>query len=38
MEPETLLKLRFLSDLTPGPEGLPLFLLTEIQGRVKSYV
>ena len=31
MEPETLLKLRFLSDLTPGPEGLPLFLLTEIQ-------
>ncbi len=31
MEPEILLKLRFLSDLTPGPEGLPLFLLTDIQ-------
>ncbi|WP_243094947.1 S9 family peptidase [Thermus thalpophilus] len=30
MEPETLLQLRFLSDLTEGPEGLPLFLLTEI--------
>ncbi|GLV48029.1 peptidase S9 [Thermus sp. LT1-2-5] len=30
MEPETLLHLRFLSDLTEGPEGLPLFVLTEI--------
>ncbi|WP_460172129.1 S9 family peptidase [Thermus sp. FJN-A] len=30
MEPEVLGKLRFLSDLTPGPGGLPLFLLTEI--------
>ncbi|WP_248790254.1 hypothetical protein, partial [Escherichia coli] len=24
-------KLRFLSDLTPGPDGFPLFLLTDIQ-------
>ncbi|AEV15614.1 Acylamino-acid-releasing enzyme [Thermus sp. CCB_US3_UF1] len=31
MGPEVLLKVRFLSDLTEGPEGLPLFLLTEIQ-------
>ncbi len=31
MEPEVLFRLRFLSDLTPGPEGLPLFVLTEIQ-------
>ncbi|MFN4070802.1 MAG: S9 family peptidase, partial [Thermus caldifontis] len=31
MEPEILLKLRFLSDLTPGPEGFPLFLLTDLQ-------
>ncbi len=30
MELEILYKLRFLSDLTPGPEGLPLFLLTDI--------
>ncbi len=31
MEPEILFKLRFLSDLTPGPDGFPLFLLTDIQ-------
>ena len=31
MAPEILLKLRFLSDLTPGPEGFPLFLLTDVQ-------
>ncbi|WP_114312910.1 S9 family peptidase [Thermus caldifontis] len=31
MEPEILLKLRFLSDLTPGPLGFPLFLLTDVQ-------
>lgn len=31
MEPETLLKLRFLSDLTTGPNGLPLLLLTDVQ-------
>ncbi len=30
MEPEILYRFRFLSDLTPGPEGLPLVLLTEI--------
>ncbi len=30
MEPEVLWKLRFLSDLVPGPEGFPLFLLTDI--------
>jgi len=30
MELEILYKLRFLSDLTPGPGGLPLFLLTDI--------
>jgi dipeptidyl aminopeptidase/acylaminoacyl peptidase len=30
MEPEILYRFRFLSDLTPGPEGLPLFLLTDI--------
>jgi len=30
MEPEVLLKLRFLSDLTPGPGGLPLFVLTDL--------
>lgn len=30
MEPEVLWKLRFLSDLVPGPEGLPLFLLTDV--------
>lgn len=30
MEPELLYKVRFLSDLTPGPEGLPLVLLTDI--------
>ncbi len=31
MEPQILFKLRFLSDLTPGPDGFPLFLLTDIQ-------
>ncbi|WP_460376668.1 S9 family peptidase, partial [Thermus antranikianii] len=31
MEPEILFKLRFLSDLTPGPDGFPLLLLTDIQ-------
>ena len=30
MEPEILYRFPFLSDLTPGPEGLPLFLLTDI--------
>ena len=30
MELEILYKLRLLSDLTPGPGGLPLFLLTDI--------
>ncbi|TBH17472.1 S9 family peptidase [Thermus thermamylovorans] len=30
MGPEVLLRLRFLSDLTPGPEGFPLLLLTDI--------
>lgn len=30
MEPEVLFRVRFLSDLTPGPGGLPLFVLTDI--------
>ncbi|APD09656.1 MULTISPECIES: S9 family peptidase [Thermus] len=30
MEPEALFKLRFLTGLTEGPEGLPLFVLTDI--------
>ncbi len=31
MTPELLYRLRFLSDLTPGPGGLPLVVLTEIE-------
>lgn len=36
MKPEILYQLRFLSDLTEGPGGRPLFVLTDIERTEKS--